>query len=350
MERRLCGDSGLELSIVGLGCWAFGGGKYWGEVEQSRVNMIVRQAIDLGVNYFDTAEVYNDGRSEESLGKALRRIGREKVIIGSKIAPSNTTPDTLRKHCEASLTRLGTDYIDIYMVHWPIKSHSIRHFTDNEYLIENPPSVDEAYDTLISLQAEGKIRHIGVSNFAVSRMEEAADTGLIYVVNQLPYNLFSRAIEFKVLPYCQERNIGVVGYMTLMQGLLGNKYTDIYEMPALHRRTRHFDHDGNELIRHGEPGVEQKMQQALKKIQVMAKEQNIRMSSMAINWVLAQEGITCALTGVTDPEHLKSNIRDLESSPAPEIIHRLNQITDPLKEELGRSLDYFESPEYDRTI
>ena len=118
MEKRICQKTGLELSVLGLGCWAFGGNEsdYWGEQSQKEVDHIVGAAIDLGITYFDTAELYNDGRSEESLGKAIKGIDRESIVIGSKILPNHLYPGDVEKHCLASLKRLDTDYLDLYMI------------------------------------------------------------------------------------------------------------------------------------------------------------------------------------------------------------------------------------------
>ena len=140
MEKRRCGKSGIDISSLGIGCWSFGGGDYWGPQDQRDVNAVIQTALDCGINYFDTAEVYNDGHSEESLGKAL--MGRRhEAVIGTKVSPENTKLSVLRKHCEASLRRLQTDYIDIYMVHWPIPNHK---------------QVEDAFATLMELQSEGK--------------------------------------------------------------------------------------------------------------------------------------------------------------------------------------------------
>ena len=164
MELRKCGTAGLALPALGVGCWAFGGGEYWGSQDQGDVDAVVHAAIDAGCNYFDSAEVYNNGASESSLGTALEGV-RHRAIVGTKVSPSNCYAATLREHCEQSLRRLRTNYIDLYMVHWPIHPHSIRHFTNDEKVIGNPPRVEEAFDTLNRLRQEGKIRHIGVSNF-----------------------------------------------------------------------------------------------------------------------------------------------------------------------------------------
>ena len=164
MKRRQCGKDGLELPVLGIGCWSFGGGDYWGDQNQKDVDSIVAAALEMGCNYFDAAEVYNDGRSESALGQALKGR-RTEAILGSKISPHNADPATLRSHCEASLKRLGTDYIDLYMVHWPINPVALEHYTDQEADEKALPSTDAAFRTLTDLREEGKIRHIGVSNF-----------------------------------------------------------------------------------------------------------------------------------------------------------------------------------------
>src|SRR5690606_5455375 len=131
MEYREIKNGDLKLSIIGTGCWSFGGGEYWGSQDQNDVNDVVHASVGFGINYFDTAEAYNDGRSETSLGIAMKGIPRDKLVIGTKVSPSNCYRDTLIEHCEGSLRRLETDYIDIYMIHWPIHPHSIRHFTQD---------------------------------------------------------------------------------------------------------------------------------------------------------------------------------------------------------------------------
>jgi aryl-alcohol dehydrogenase-like predicted oxidoreductase len=193
MEKRLCKNSGLELSVLGTGCWTFGGGTYWGDQNQKDVNEVVHESVRLGINYFDTAEAYNEGRSESSLGEAIAGIPRDKFLIGTKVSPSNCYPNTLMEHCEASLKRLNTDYIDLYMIHWPIHPHSIRHFTNDVAIIQNPPEIESAIETLRKLKQQGKIRNYGVSNFSQSRLNNLPLHEIS--VNELPYNLLCRAIE-----------------------------------------------------------------------------------------------------------------------------------------------------------
>lgn len=349
MDLRKCGRSDLALSAVGLGCWSFGGGVYWGDCRQSDADAVVRRSLELGINYFDTAEAYNDGRSEESLGMALRGLPRDKVVVGTKVSPSNCYAGTLPAHCEASLRRLGLDYIDIYMIHWPIHPHSIRHFTDDPTVLVNPPTAEEALAALTDLKRQGKIRHIGVSNFAASRLDEALAVYPGILVNELPYSLLTRAIELESLPQCRKLGIGVISYMTLLQGLLTDRYPTLDDVPPYQRRTRHFHHTRCELTRHGEAGAEAETLAALAAIRRMATECGMTMAELATKWALAGQGISCCLIGARSVRKLEENVRAAAAPLPPDVIDRLNHSTRPLLDKLGNSFDYYESFENNRT-
>lgn len=346
MERRPCGKSGLELPVLGLGCWAFGGGEYWGRSEQSEVDAVVRRAFELGVTYFDTAEVYNDGRSEVSLGRALRGLPRDRVLIGTKASPAHAQPAVLPRRCETSLRRLGTDCIDLYMVHWPITPHSIRHFDTQ---LEVCPAVDDAFAALLRLQEQGKVRSIGVSNFARNKLEEALRHCPALAANELPYNLLSRAIEWEALPACQELGVGAIGYMALLQGVLTDLYPTLDAVPPSQRRTRHFDARKTPAARHGLEGEEEAMSQALAEIRAVCRDTGDTLPALALKWAAANPGLACTLVGSRSVEKLEANVRAVEQPLPDEIVARLDAITDPLKERLGPSFDYYESPGNDRT-
>jgi len=349
IERRKCGTSGLSLPALGAGCWAYGGGEYWGAQDEKDVEAVVRRSVELGINFFDTAEAYNEGRSESALGKALQGIPREKVLIGTKLSPSNAAPATLVAHCEASLRRLGTDYVDLYMIHWPIHPHSIRHFTKDEKIIRNPPSAAEAFATLLKLKKQGKIRWIGVSNFGVERLAEALELCPELAINELPWSLLTRAIELEVIPLCRKRGLGVLGYMTLLQGLLADIYPTLKDVPPWQRRTRHFHHRSCELSRHGEEGAEAETDEALSRIRTIARECGMTMPEIAVKWALANENITCALVGARSLSELEMNARAAASPLDAETVGLLNAATQPLLKKLGAGFDYYESTANDRT-
>jgi aryl-alcohol dehydrogenase-like predicted oxidoreductase len=350
MRYRECGPGGLKLSAIGLGCWSFGGGDYWGPQDQKDVDEVVRTAVAEGITYFDTAEVYNEGRSEVSLGLALRGVPRDRVVIGSKVAPGHCYPDVLERHCEESLRRLQTEYIDLYMIHWPIHPHSIRHLTSDPRVIADPPDSAAAFEALLRLRESGKIRHIGVSNYSAGRMASDIPESAGVVANQLPYNLLSRAIEFETLPACRDRGIGVIGYMTLLQGVLTGKYAALADVPAWQRRTRHFAASGTPLCRHGEPGFEREMAAAIDAIRAIAQDCGVAMAALACRWALAGEGITCALVGARNARQLRESAVAGMGGLDDAIIARLNRATEPLKRAMGPHFDYYESTANDRTV
>jgi aryl-alcohol dehydrogenase-like predicted oxidoreductase len=347
MKYRECKASGLRLPVLGIGCWSFGGGAYWGKQSQKDVDAVVNAALDAGCTYFDTAEVYNNGDSESALGKALKGR-RHEAIVGSKILPSNCQPQSLKQHCEASLTRLGMDYIDLYMIHWPIHSQAVASFTSDDSLIKNPPRLDAAVKTLQELQKEGKIRHIGISNFGVVQMEEILELGATIAVNQLPYNLLFQTIEAEVLPYCKEKGIGVIGYMGLMQGLLAGKYKDADSVPPNRARVRHFrgDRPGS---RHGEAGAEKETFEALAKISLIGAELGVPMHLLAIAWSMAHPDLTCTLIGARNQDQLSDNIKALGVELDEEVMSALDDATELLMKKVGTSLDLFEHTDRSRS-
>jgi aryl-alcohol dehydrogenase-like predicted oxidoreductase len=326
MEKRRLGKSHIEISVLGIGCWSFGGDDedYWGLQDQRDVEAVVKMALDRGVNYFDTAEAYNEGRSEESLGKALKGR-RDEAIIGSKIGPENTEPSVLREHCEASLRRLETDRIDLYMIHWPITDHSTA----------------DAFAALEDLQSEGKVRVIGVSNFGVEQLSQALDTGVRFDSNQLCYNLLSRGIEKEIMPLCAAQEIGIMGYMPLLQGFLADKFKTPDEIPEARARTRHFD-GSRPLSRHGESGAEEEMFSALDGIRKIAEQEGIPMSQLALRRCIAPPEMTSVLTGVRSLSQLEHNVQAFSHDLSAEVVKKLNELTDPVTDKIGTNPDYFE--------
>jgi myo-inositol catabolism protein IolS len=350
MKYRQCGASDLKLSVLGLGCWTFGGGQYWGNQDQSDVNDVVHAAVDCGINYFDTAEAYNEGRSESSLAIAMQGLKRDEIIIGSKVTPANCYPGVLEEHCEASLRRLDTDYIDLYMLHWPIHPHSIKHFTKDPAVIGKPPEIGRTFEILARLKQSGKIRHVGISNFSAGRMKEDIPSNLAVAANQLPYNLLCRAVEFDAMASCKENGIGIISYMTLLQGILAGKYPTLAEVPEWQRRTRHFDSSGSSLCRHGEAGFEDETDRAIKAIKAVASANKVDMAELAIRWAVENTNIGCALVGARNRAQLNANVHALAIEIDPDVMEKLNSVTEPLKQQLGNHLDLYESAENDRTL
>ena len=324
MEMRKLGDSGLEVSVFGLGCWPMGGGDGWGDQDEKLSIAAVHAALDAGLNFFDSAEGYNNGVSEEVLGRAL--VGRrDQALIATKLSPSNAEPSTLRAHCEASLKRLQTDYVDLYQVHWPIES----------------PLVSDAFATLADLKSEGKIRAIGVSNHGARQLSETLATGVPIVSHQICYSLLSRAIETEILPLSRQNGMGVISYMPLNQGLLVGHWAAPDDVPPFRARTRHFSGD-RPGSRHGEAGAEKETFAALKRIRQISADVGAPMAHVALAWVAAKPGVTCVLVGGRKPDQLVRNLAAATLDLPESIITRLDEATEELRLRLGPSPDYFQ--------
>lgn len=342
MEIRKLGKSDLRVSALGIGCWAFGGGSYWGEQSQDDVDRVVHHAIDRGINFFDTAEVYNDGASEASLGIALEGR-RDRAIICTKVAPANASPAALRRHCEESLRRLRTDYVDLYMMHWPITPHAIEHFTGDRSVIEAPPSIAEAFATMEALKREGKIREIGVSNHGSKQLRAVLGTTDQVVANEMAYNLVSRAIETEVVPFCKTNDLGIVAYMPLQQGLLTGRYHSATEIPEMQARSRHFHRSRGRGTRHGEEGAEKEIFEALAEIEKIAAARGTEVSTLALAWVVAHSEMTTTIVGSRNLAQLELNMASASYPIDRDLLGRLNALTDPVLSRLGDNPDYYES-------
>ncbi|MCL2096595.1 MAG: aldo/keto reductase [Oscillospiraceae bacterium] len=339
----------IKISRLGVGCWSFGGGDYWGEQSQKEVGNIVNKAIDSGVNFFDTARMYNDGESEKSLGLALKNI-RHKAVVCSKVSPAKAYYKILKRECEESLKNLGTDYLDIYMIHWPINNFGVKHFTDDPEIIANPPTISEAFAALADLKKEGKIKSIGVSNYGVSQLKQVLDLypGLIEV-NEVTYNIISRAIEAEILPFCKNNNISVITSMSLMQGVLTGKYNKIEDIPHNQAHSRHFKNErGMGTSRHFEDGAEEEIIEVLETIKEIALKLNISAAQVSVAWVFANNQVDCALLGSRNISELDENIKAAEITLPHDIISKINEISLPVLLKLGNNADYYENSKNSR--
>lgn len=213
MEYRKLGKSNLKISLLGYGAWALSK-KGWGDVDPKEAARTVEQAVEHGINFFDTAPVYGFGKSEQLLGELLSPV-RNKVLIATKCGLRwndrgrifhDLSRDSLLREIDTSLERLKTDYIDLYQIHWPDKKTAL----------------SETLDTLTELKNSGTVRHIGVSNFNLTLLEQAAGLADITAL-QSRYNLLQRDAETELLPYCRQNNIGFVCYSPLAQGILSGK-------------------------------------------------------------------------------------------------------------------------------
>jgi aryl-alcohol dehydrogenase-like predicted oxidoreductase len=338
----------LCLSRIGIGCWAFGGGEYWGDQNQKDVDAVVRLAVEKGLNVFDTARMYNDGASEISLGKALKGL-RDKAFVVSKVSPAKAYRKTLKEECEISLRNLGMDYLDLYMMHWPINPLGIKHFTADPEIIAHPPTTEEAFAALGELKKEGKIRHIGVSNYGIKQLKEAAAFCSEIAVNEMPYNIISRAIEAEIMPYCAERGIGIISSMTLQQGVLAGIYKTAADVPPHQAHSRHFAQErGQGTSRHYEAGAEEEVFQTVALLRELSSEMGVSVAQLSVAWVLANPRIACALIGSRNEKELDENIRAAELKLPAAVVEQINRVSLGALKKLGNNPDYYENSKESR--
>ncbi|MDR1932726.1 MAG: aldo/keto reductase [Spirochaetales bacterium] len=339
MQRKELGKSGIFVQPVGMGCWAFGGGAYWGSQPQKDVEAVVHAALERGFTFFDTAEVYNNGESETALGKALAGR-RAQAVVASKISPSNAAH--VRDHLTASLKRLGTDYLDIYMLHWPINPLSVRHYSAEKP--ERLPEIEDALGQLAEVKKEGLIRSIGISNFGLRQMEEVLAAGVQIDLNEITYNIVSRAIEAEIVPFCAQHAISIVGSMALQQGLLTGKYGAPEDVPPPQAHSRHFHQSrGGAESRHNEEGAEAEIFETLTHLKKISDETGYSLSELAIAWVLAKPFIASTLVGCRNISQLELNIRACDITLDADIIRRIDEASLPVWKKLGDSPDYYEN-------
>ena len=322
MEYRKLGDTGLEVSTVAMGCWAIAGGGTWGDQDEGAAIAAIETALDIGINFFDTAEGY--GESETLLGKGLGSR-RDEAVIATKVSGGHMQPDRLREACERSLRCLSTETIDLYQLHWPSR---------------DVPLAD-TIGALRQLQQEGKIRHIGVSNFGPQDLDDLLATGAKCGGNQVIYSLLARAIEFEVQPRCVAANIGILAYSPLAQGLLTGKFHSPDEVSPGRARTRHFSSERPET-RHGEPGCERATFAAIEAIRGICARLDAPMSAVALAWCLHQPGVTSVLAGARSPAQVKENAAAGDLHLEPEIVEQLTAATDEVKQALGSNIDFWQ--------
>lgn len=331
MRYRPLGSSGLNISVLSFGAWQLGDPDYWGPGDEKDAQAAVDAALDAGINCFDTAEMYGKGESERILGRLLGSR-RHEVIVASKISAENCAPGKVRAACEASLQRLNRDYLDLYQIHWPFATEA---FAD-------------VYEVLSQLRDEGKIRHIGISNFGVRQMNDWLDTGDA-VSNQLGYNLLFRAIEYQIAPECRKRNLGILAYMPLMQGLLAGIWNTVAEIPMLRRRTRHFS-GTLPGTRHGEEGCEALLLDTLAELRDFASGVGLPLPTLSLAWVVAQPGVTSAIIGARHAAQLQRNAVAGSLDIGPAAVAELDEFTGMLKKRLGANADMWNNEGSSRIV
>ncbi len=331
MEYRKLGHSDLNVSVVTFGAWA-AGGWMWGGTEPKEAVKAIQAGFDLGVTSIDTAPAYGQGLSEEIVGKAIKGIPRDKVQILTKFGLSwsgtkgqlffhsknnegkpidiyrYSGKDGVIKECEDSLKRLGTDYIDLYQIHWA----------------DPTTSVQETMEAVAQLIKEGKVRYAGVCNYDVALMQEAAKY-IDLVSNQVSYSMVKRDIEQELVPYLIKNNQSVLAYSPLQRGLLAGKI-----------KPGHQFSDGDtraDLPYYSDKNIEL-TNAFLEKIKPLAEDKKATLGQLVIRWTVEQPGITIALVGARNAAQAIENAKAAQIALSAEEISFINSELEKLKLEL----------------
>jgi len=286
------GGTGLEISRVGFGAWAIGGAEYdwgWGEQDDEQSIATIHRALELGVNWIDTAAQYGFGHSEEVVGRAIAGLDERPLVFtkgGQPEGPNRTTlqtlrRDSLRRECEASLRRLGVEAIDLYQIHFPIPDEEL----------------EEGWTTLAELKDEGLVRHIGASNFSVEQLRRAQSIAPVEAL-QPPYSLLDREVEDEILPFCEREGIGVIVYSPMASGMLTGKMTRerIEGLPDDDWRRR------SERFR--EPQLSRSLE-LVERLKRIGERHGASPGAVAVAWTLRNPAVDGAIVGFRRPDQVE---------------------------------------------
>jgi aryl-alcohol dehydrogenase-like predicted oxidoreductase len=304
MDYRTLGETDLKISVIAFGAWA-AGGWMWGGNDSRDAIRAIRAAYDKGVTSIDTAPIYGQGASEEIVGKAIKDLPRSKVQLLTKFgmrwdlakgdfafhSKNNNGREidiykyagreSIKKEVEDSLRRLGTEYIDLYQIHWP----------------EFTTPIQQTFETVAELIKEGKVLHAGVCNYNVAQMKEA-EKYVKLVSNQVPYSMVNRGIETEIVPYCIKNKKSILAYSPLERGLLTGKMKPGQKFEeGDHRASNPYFTD--ESI--------SKTNSFLKKISPLAEEKGASLAQLVLKWTIEQPGITIALAGARNEKQSLEN-------------------------------------------
>jgi aryl-alcohol dehydrogenase-like predicted oxidoreductase len=288
VETRQLGNSDFQITTIGFGAWAIGGGNWefgWGPQDDQESIAAIHRALDMGINWIDTAAAYGLGHSEEVVAQALRGVSNRPYVFTKcsivwgkeRLTSHNLKAESLRREVEDSLRRLQVDVIDLYQIHWP----------------DPDPDIEEGWRTLAELKAQGKVRYIGVSNFSVEQMERIAPIAPITSL-QPPYSLLDRKIEPDILPYCQAHNIGVIVYSPMASGLLSGAMT--------RERIANFPQD--DWRRNNDWFKEPQLTRNLELVEVLRRigqRYGVTPGTVAVAWTLRHPAVTAAIVGARRP-------------------------------------------------
>ena len=321
MEYRKIGKSDLELSVITFGAWA-AGGWMWGSTDRNDAINAIKASYDLGVTSIDTAPIYGQGDSEEIVGDAIKGISRDKLQIVTKFgmrwdldkgdfgfkSKNNEGKDidiykyagkeSVIYECEQSLKRLGTDYIDLYQIHWP----------------DVTTPISETFEAVSRLIEQGKVRYAGVCNYSAVQLKEADQT-LEIISNQIPFSMVNRGVEEETVPFCIENNKSILAYSPMERGLLTGKITPDYKFE---------EGDHRKGVKFFTPESIEKTNAFLAKIKPLADEKDASLSQLVLRWTIERPGITIAFVGARNAKQSVQNAVAINVKLSPDEIQFIN--------------------------
>jgi aryl-alcohol dehydrogenase-like predicted oxidoreductase len=308
MESRELGKTGIRLSAIIMGTWQTGKAM-WTGIDDAESEKAIHAAMDAGVTTFDTAEVYGNGHSEKVLGKAIGSR-RDQAEILSKVFSNHLAYDQVIQACDRSLKNLGTDYLDLYQIHWPPGSFGAK-----------PVPMEETMRALADLKEQGKIRAIGVSNFSLDQLKTISAIGSVDSL-QPPYSLFWRHVEKETLAWCQENRVTILAYSPMAQGLLTGKFGPDHKFEK-------GDHRSSNRLFH--PDIYPKVSAAVEALRPLAEKKGISLAQLALAWVTAKDGV-CAIAGARSASQSADNAKagDVQMSDAE--LAEMDRISAPVTE------------------
>ena len=311
MEYRNLGGTNIKVSVLCLGTWEFAQNESWGPGDLRRYREVIDYALDMGINFIDTAEGY--GKSEEILGELLEGR-RDDVVLATKMSRvrSGFGYENMRKSLERSLNRLKTDFIDLYQIHWP----KIRgHWSGGERGME-AEDYEDIYDSLRRFKDEGLIGAGGVSNFRLHHLRNFRDEAFnLIVTDQIPLNLLWREYDKpEMLEFCRERGLRYLAYSSLAQGLLTGRYSRESSLTEIQRVNVLFN----------EP-IYSRAMKVLDVVKEVAAEVDATPSQVALRWVLSHDLVVSAIVGTRNPDHLRENIEAVDLKLSRDQLDRLDE-------------------------
>ncbi len=325
MEYRKLGNSELSVSAITFGAWA-AGGWMWGSTDRNDAIEAIRASYDLGVTSIDTAPIYGQGTSEEIVGEAIKGLPRDQVQLLTKFgmrwdsdqgdfafhSKNNdgeaieiykyAGKDSVIYECEQSLKRLGTDYIDLYQIHWP----------------DVTTPIDETFEAVSRLVEQGKVRYVGVCNYNAAQMAEAERT-IPLVSNQIPFSMVNRGVEDETVPYCIQHGKSVLAYSPLERGLLTGK---------IHAGYTFQEGDHRASLPHFQPDFIEKANILLERIKPLADDKKVSLSQLVLRWTIERAGITVALAGARNAEQAVQNAKAIDLNLSADELEFVSAVVD----------------------